>query len=314
MSNNRQELFQQIRRIFLPNRRMPIKALGSVITPVDSYWGSHTVNSTPFKSAQESLQYLEWRFEEYPLFRELMGLWGDHHEHTVLDYGCGPGNDLVGFLIHSRAKKVIGVDVSEKALTLASQRLSLHRIDPGRVELIQTSDAQPQIPLPDHSIDYIYCEGVLHHTSFPQAILQEFRRILKPASTCCIMVYNFNSIWLHLYTAFEKMILQNAFPGMSLQDAFARTTDGVECPIARCYVPEEFIELCKQTGFQVEYLGGYLSRFEIDLLKRLGSQALEDDRLGKTHKDFLRSLENDKNGLPIYHGKPAGIGGVYKLT
>jgi hypothetical protein len=28
-----------------------------------------------------------------------------------LDYGCGPGNDVVGFLLHTNAKQVIGMDV-----------------------------------------------------------------------------------------------------------------------------------------------------------------------------------------------------------
>src|SRR5690348_11218347 len=43
-------------------------------TPVDDYWTGHTVNSTPFRSPRQSRRYLEWRFAEYPLFRELMGL------------------------------------------------------------------------------------------------------------------------------------------------------------------------------------------------------------------------------------------------
>ena len=32
-------------------------------TDVDAYWGSHTVNSVPFASAQASAAYLDWRFE-----------------------------------------------------------------------------------------------------------------------------------------------------------------------------------------------------------------------------------------------------------
>jgi len=58
------------------------------------------------------------------------------------------------------------------------------------------------------------------------------------------MVYNRESIWLHLYTAYDQMILKNAFPGISLEEAFARNSDGVDCPIARCYSAGEFIDLC----------------------------------------------------------------------
>jgi ubiquinone/menaquinone biosynthesis C-methylase UbiE len=83
----------------------------------------HTIHSKPFITANESLHYLEECFKEYPLYRELMDVWGKHDDEVILDYGCGPGNDLVGFLAYSGAQKVIGIDVSKKALELASQRL-----------------------------------------------------------------------------------------------------------------------------------------------------------------------------------------------
>lgn len=310
---NRIRLFQQIKTFFTPKARIPVVEHAGASTVVDAYWGQHTVNSTPFESEEASLDYLEWRFQEYPLFRELMELWGDHSDQVVLDYGCGPGNDLIGFLAYSHAKKVIGIDVSEKALALASQRLFLHRVDPQHVELIKISDAEPKIPLENQSVDYIYCEGVLHHTSYPEKILAEFGRILRPGGTASIMVYNYNSIWLHLYTAYEKMILQNAFPGLSLLDAFARNTDGVQCPISRCYRPDEFTHLCAAAGFQTEYRGGYLSKFEMDLLRKLISQATNDERLLEEHKNFLKALTYDSNGYPLFEGKHAGIGGVYLL-
>lgn len=310
---NKVSLFQQIESLFSRKSRIPVKDLSPVSTVVDSYWGDHTVNSKPFKTSRASLNYLEWRFQEYPLFRELMDLWGNHSDQVVLDYGCGPGNDLTGFLMFSHAKKVIGIDVSERALLLASQRLSLHSINPQRVELIKISDAEPAVPLEDQSVDYIYCEGVLHHTSYPEKILGEFRRILKPGGTAGIMVYNYNSVWLHLYTAYQKMILQNAFPGLTLMDAFAHNTDGVECPISRCYKAEEFIRICEEAGFRAEFKGGYLSKFEINLLRDLVSQALEDNRLVEEHRNFLKGLTYDSNRYPLFQGKYAGIGGVYLL-
>jgi ubiquinone/menaquinone biosynthesis C-methylase UbiE len=310
---NKESLFQQIRALFSPKLKIPVRAVSPASTIVDSYWGDHTVNSKPFKTSRASLKYLEWRFQEYPLFRELMDLWGDHSGQVVLDYGCGPGNDLTGFLVFSQAKKVIGIDVSEKALTLAGERLSLHNIDPQRVELIKISDAEPKIPLEDQSVDYIYCEGVLHHTSYPEKILGEFRRILKPNGAAYIMVYNYNSIWVHLYTAYQKMIVQNAFPDLTLLEAFARNTDGVECPISRCYKAEEFIGICEEAGFRTEFRGGYLSKVEINLLKNLGAQALEDSRLVEEHKSFLKALTYDQNGYPLFQGQYAGIGGVYLL-
>ena len=108
-------------------------------------------------------------FEQYPLFREFSGLWGDHDGEVLVDYGCGPGNDLVGFAIHTGARKIIGIDVSPKALGMAAERLALHRVDPTRVELIHKSDASAAIPLADASADYVQSQGVIHHAPTPTA-------------------------------------------------------------------------------------------------------------------------------------------------
>src|SRR4051812_32318616 len=79
---------------------------------VDDYWTGHTVNSAPFLSARQSSRYLDWRFREYPLFREFSGLYGDHDGEAVLDYGCGPGNDVNGVATPSQAPPILGPGVS----------------------------------------------------------------------------------------------------------------------------------------------------------------------------------------------------------
>jgi ubiquinone/menaquinone biosynthesis C-methylase UbiE len=281
---------------------------------VDIFWEHHTVNSNPFQSAEESLKYLEWRAEEYPLFHEHMRLWGEHDQETILDYGCGPGNDLVGFLAHTTAKRVIGIDISAKALELAAQRLALHHFDLNRFKLIRINDSMPYIPLRENSIDYIYCEGVLHHVSFPLNILHEFQRVLKPGGRGNIMVYNRNSLWFHLYTVYEKMILTDTFPGLSMEDAFSRNTDGIDCPISRCYRADEFIDLCRQSGFEVEFVGGYFNRtVELCDLEKRVQNALQDERLPDECRLFLSNLIYDNNGYPNFKGKHAGVGGIYTL-
>ena len=278
---------------------------------VDDYWNRHTVNSVPFKTAQESLEYLVWRNNEYPLFPKLMDLYGIHKGETILDYGCGPGNDLVGYLVHSQAALVIGMDVSTKALDLARRRLALHDIDPARVQLVHKHDTDTTVHLENASIDHIYCEGVLHHTSDPEGILREFRRVLRPNGTGCIMVYNRDSLWRHLYVAYVKLVIENAFPGLTVDEAFHRCTDGVECPIAHNYGSDQFSGMCQRAGFAVEYRGGYLSKWELQMLEKHGPSAKADQRLPLEHRDFLNELTIDSQGYPMYRGKHAGIGGVY---
>lgn len=280
----------------------------------EEYWGRHTVNSIPHATADQSLEYLDWRSRQYPLFYELMNHFGHHDNEVVLDYGCGPGNDVVGFLAHTNARRIIGMDVSKKALRLASHRLSLHKnFDLSRVELIQVDDKTPTIPLPDRSVDYIYSEGVLHHTSNPEAIVKEFHRVLKPNGKVAIMVYNADSLWKHLYVAYQLQLLDHRFTGMTLDEAFTRSTDGEECPIAHNYTPAEFTHICDQAGFHTTYVGGFFSVLELDLYHSLRDQAVLDSRLPKISRNFLRSLKTDLRGFPTYEGKHVGVGAVYTL-
>ena len=118
-------------------------------------------------------------------------------DKVVLDYGCGPGNDLVGFSIHSKPKRLIGVDVSTSSLAEARKRVALHNAP--NVEFVHLDNPMGPLPFPDASIDIVHCAGVLMVLPDVQATLREFRRIVKPDGYSQIMVYNYDSIWMHLY-------------------------------------------------------------------------------------------------------------------
>jgi ubiquinone/menaquinone biosynthesis C-methylase UbiE len=283
-------------------------------TPVERYWSRHTVRAKRFKSADESAQFLEWRSGQYPLFAELMDLWGEHEGEAILDYGCGPGNDLTGFLLESGARRVFGADVSEKALALAASRLTLHGIDTERYRLLQVSDAQPELSLADGSIDYVHCCGVIQHTSMPERVLGELARTLRPGGRGRIMVYNRDSLYYHLYTAYERRILKGQFRGLTAEEAFARNTDGSKCPVSRVFRPSEFCQLARGAGFETEYLGGYFADVELELWRSLGAEAAEDERLGEEHREFLGAVsDGDADGFPRFNGHYAGVGGVYAV-
>lgn len=278
-----------------------------------SYWTGHTVNSRPFVFARQSARYLEWRFRQYPRFRELSDLYGRHDDETVLDYGCGPGNDLVGFALHTRAARIVGADVSPSALALSAQRLGLHPAATGRVELILLREDEPALPLEDASVDFLSSQGVIHHTTDPEAVLAELARVVRPGGEGSVMVYNRDSTWFHLATAYELQIVEGRWSGDSVDEAFRHNTDGPDCPISRAWAPETFVAMCERAGFEARFLGGYPSRLELDSLRRLHDRALSDERLGEEHRAFLHEVTFDADGLPMRHGVYAGIGGTYRL-
>lgn len=152
----------------------------------------------------------------------------------VLDYGCGPGNDLVGFSIYSNPTKLIGVDVSPKALGLAKERLDLHNRS---AEFILINELDNRIPLPSKSVDYIHTSGVLHHCANLELVLAELHRVLKDDGFMSVMVYNYSSIYVHFYIAYMLKLKSRKNSEMNLQDVFRMSTDGEYVPISKYYKP-----------------------------------------------------------------------------
>lgn len=280
---------------------------------IDLYWNSHTVAKKIHSSEADSIEFLNWRNSQYPLFTEFMQLDARHDKEKILDFGCGPGNDLVSFLTRSHAKTVIGIDISSTALLHAKKRISLHKNTETEIALINTSDNNPTIPLKNSSIDFIHCAGALHHTSKPNFILNEFYRILQDDGKCNIMVYNKNSIWYYLYVAYVKKVLENKFSDLNNDNAFSKLTDGEDCPISRCYEPNNFLRKCVSIGFKADYIGGYLSIHELKILSQYKNTALRDSRAPAESIQFLSQITYDSIGLPKFKGKYAGVGGVFRL-
>jgi ubiquinone/menaquinone biosynthesis C-methylase UbiE len=142
------------------------------------YWSEYHVDSPDegFISPEESLRHFEWRNSCYLGYIESMPV-NSVAGKVVLDYGCGPGNDLIGFAHFGSPDRLIGVDVSAGALRLAAKRLACHNFV---AELYQIFESPVTTPLPDASVDVVHCSGVIMMTPQPESILKEFFRVLKP--------------------------------------------------------------------------------------------------------------------------------------
>ncbi|MDP4289134.1 MAG: methyltransferase domain-containing protein [Bacteroidota bacterium] len=285
-------------------------AVASLGEESGNYWTEHNVTlHKRFSSAAESLAYLNWRNAQYHNYIELMPVKGFDNK-AILDFGCGPGHDLVGFGEFSRPAHLWGVDVSSTSLAEASGRLSVHGIS---AELLQLNPDMMRLPIPDESIDHIHSSGVLHHTPDPREILEELRRVLKKDGTMNVMVYNFDSIWVHLYVAYVKQILEGEYSNRSLREAFKHTTDGVDCPISNVYKSEEWIALCAAAGFKAEFRGAAISLWESSLLAKHRFDACMHERLPSESREFLLNLSFDEHGYALSGKHYAGIDGCYSL-
>jgi len=128
-----------------------------------------------------------------------------------------------------------------------------------------------------------------------------------------VMVYNYDSLWVHLFTAYFIQIERGFYQDMDLYEAFKRTTDGPYCPIAKCYKPKDFVSLLGESGFDAKFLGAAISLNEMKMLPKRFT-AMQTRTLADEHRDFLSQLTFNEKGIPLIKGEVAGIDACYRVT
>tara|TARA_B100000989_G_scaffold264098_1_gene216342 strand:- start:1116 stop:2060 length:945 start_codon:yes stop_codon:yes gene_type:complete len=275
------------------------------------FWNKNIVDSPKngFRDIKSSLNHLEWRNNQYIDSIGHMKM-KQLTNKVVLDYGCGPGNDIVNINQLSKPKKLIAIDVSEYAINLAKKRVKLHKL---KVDFIKINEKEKIKDISHKSIDIIQCNGVLHHIDDLAFVFQEFSRILKDNGKIRIMVYNKNSIWFHLHVAYEMKVKKKIWTDLSLDELFSKTTDGFNCPISKCYEPENFINICNKYKFKANLVGISISLFEMSKLSLMW-EAQKSKFLDIKSINFLKQIEFNKRGIPYYKKNVAGINSYFELT
>lgn len=94
---------------------------------------------------------------------------------TLLDVGCGQGKSLRLLRDAFQPSRMLGLDADPHSIHLSEAEAERENI---RVELL-TADCAG-IPLPDESIDIVFCHQTFHHLVEQERALAEFWRVLKP--------------------------------------------------------------------------------------------------------------------------------------
>lgn len=134
--------------------RSASEASKTIVKPIDVRRYLNPLASTPFP--------LEYAFY----------LLGDVKGKTVLDLGCGSGEELIP-LLH-RGAKAIGIDISPDLIALSERRLT----EAGLNAVVRVGSAY-ETALPDASVDVVFCMSLIHHLEIPR-VRQEMLRILRP--------------------------------------------------------------------------------------------------------------------------------------
>ena len=101
-------------------------------------------------------------------------LLGDVNGKTVLEYGCGDGENTV--VLANRRAKVIALDISPELLSVARKRLEVNGCVGDGVELLLGS--AHSLPLAEESVDIVFGMAILHHLDLEVAS-REVIRVLK---------------------------------------------------------------------------------------------------------------------------------------
>jgi 2-polyprenyl-3-methyl-5-hydroxy-6-metoxy-1,4-benzoquinol methylase len=145
----------------------------------------------------------------------------------VLDVGCNTGYGTLRFA--QVAGRVVGVDVSPRAIEAARQRAP-----DGRPEFVLTSGFD--LPFPDESFDLVTSFQVLEHVPDPQAFLRELARVARRGGMVILATPNaatrlypgmtpWNRFHVHEYLAAELLeLLKDVFPQATIRGMFGTPT------------------------------------------------------------------------------------------
>jgi ubiquinone/menaquinone biosynthesis C-methylase UbiE len=107
---------------------------------------------------------------------------------NILDCGCGDGT-LIN-LIARPGQQIVGVDVSELALSLAKKKIPSHKM----VKLCRSKIEK--LPFTENSFDLCYSTYVFEHLNNPQKAIDEMIRVCRPGGYLIFVFPNFGSpVW-----------------------------------------------------------------------------------------------------------------------
>jgi ubiquinone/menaquinone biosynthesis C-methylase UbiE len=101
---------------------------------------------------------------------------------VVVDVGCGWGRSLKKLQERFAPERLIGFDIAPRMVEAAAREVAGLRTASGRAaEIVRASSAA--LPLPDASVDLLFCHQTFHHLVDQDAAIAEFFRVLKPGGT-----------------------------------------------------------------------------------------------------------------------------------
>ena len=98
---------------------------------------------------------------------------------VVVDVGCGWGGSLRKLAERFRPERLVGFDIAPKMVEAATREAAQVRLANGALAEAMHGDSS-KLPLPDASVDLLFCHQTFHHLVDQDRAIAEFFRVLKP--------------------------------------------------------------------------------------------------------------------------------------
>jgi ubiquinone/menaquinone biosynthesis C-methylase UbiE len=152
-------------------------------------------------------------FTPYPdqLTKYLSDRFGIKQGDSLLDYGCGRGEFTNGFV--KCGAKASAIDMSDY-ITKTYNDIPFKTCDM----------ANEPFPLEENTFDFAYSKSVIEHFYYPEKVMAEVLRVLKPGGTAIVLTPDWEVVYKSFYddythrTPFTKTSLTDFMTIMGFED------------------------------------------------------------------------------------------------
>jgi 2-polyprenyl-3-methyl-5-hydroxy-6-metoxy-1,4-benzoquinol methylase len=196
----------------------------TAIEAVRTFWNEHVDDWKIARNEPGTAEFFreieDYRFEKLHYLPRVVNFAG-YAGQTVLDVGCGVGNDTSRFA--RGGALVTGIDLAPRSIELARVNFAQR----GLAGEFHVMDGE-QLAFPDNHFDLVYCHTVLHFTPHPERMVAEIHRVLKPGRHAIVMTVNRHS-WMQVMQKVAKV-----------------DVDYLDSPVFKRYTIEEFRHLLRE--------------------------------------------------------------------
>jgi SAM-dependent methyltransferase len=132
---------------------------------------------------------------------------------AVADIGCGDGIIDLALVMKGRPAKLVGYDIrptDTDALARAAAAAGIAEALPEELTFVDSAPAH--VPVEDDAFDVVVTWSVFEHVTYPERMLAEISRILKPDGVLFIQLWPFyysehgGHLWPHYQESFPHLL------------------------------------------------------------------------------------------------------------